>query len=573
MLAKLFHNRFFWPILLLILIIPSFNFLLKPGLYWNMHDDMQMIRQLEMEKCLKDGQIPCRWTPDLGYSYGYPLFNFYPPLPYLVGQIFRSLGFTFVTTIKLSTLLLIALSALTMYLLGSDLAGPLGGFLAALFYTYAPYHAVNIFVRGAFNEAWSVLFFPLIFYFSKKLLTNHLNTTYLILLSLSWAGLLLSHNPMALTFVLFFAPWCLYWYFKNDRNSRIKPILYLVVSGLFALALSAFFTLPVLFESKLVQIENMFKNYYHYSVHFVSIKQLFFSNFWGDGPSVWGVYDGISFAVGLLHWLLPLLMATYFIYQSIKTKLLKNNLLPLILIALAFIATFMTHERSSFIWEILTPIQKIQFPWRFLNHALFFTSLSLAFLPKILNKIYPRLIYFILPILSLAVILLNYKYFFPISYYPVTDEEKFSGLAWTNQITSGIYDYLPKTASTAAKSKAADIIDKVEPSTTQYQLLGWQKGTDWWLFNLQNETPAKFTLASLYFPNFKLLDNQRELKYEVEPELGRITINLDPGYHQIYLKFYNTEVRTISNYLSLFAWIFVLVFFIFKLWKTKKFKK
>ena len=81
MLKRFFHSSFFWPVLLLVLIIPTFSFLIKPGLYWNMHDDMQLVRQLEMDKCLKDGQIPCRWTPDLGYGYGYPLFNFYPPLP------------------------------------------------------------------------------------------------------------------------------------------------------------------------------------------------------------------------------------------------------------------------------------------------------------------------------------------------------------------------------------------------------------------------------------------------------------------------------------------------------------
>lgn len=573
MLAKLFHNRFFWPILLIILIIPTFKFFLKPGLYWNMHDDMQIVRQLEFEKCLKDGQIPCRWTPDLGFGYGYPLFNFYPPLPYLVGQIFRTLNFTYIASIKLTAIVLIISSALAMYLLANTITGHFGGLLASLFYTYAPYHAVNIYVRGAMNEIWSALFFPLIFYFSKKLLTNHLNTSYLFLLSLSWTGLLLSHNPMALTFTLFFAPWCLYWYWPYLIKKDFKPIIKLLFSGLFSLALSAFFTLPVLFESKLVQIESMFQNYYHYSGHFLNFRQLFLSNFWGDGPSVWMDPDGMSFAVGTLHWLLPLLMAIYFIYQSIKTKSLKKYFLILMLIAMAFVATFMTHERSSFIWTILTPIQKIQFPWRFLNHSIFLFSLSLAFLPKILNKIYPKIIYFILPVLSLAVILLNYKYFFPVSYVPTTDEQEFSGLAWTNQITSGIYDYLPKTASTAAKSKAADIIDRVEPESTEYQLLAWQKGTDWWLFNLQNETPAKFTLASLYFPNFKLYDNQQELSYEVEPELGRITINLDPGYHQIYLKFYNTPIRIFSNYLSLFAWIFVLIFFVSKIWKTKKFKK
>ncbi|KKQ31595.1 MAG: hypothetical protein US68_C0002G0022 [Candidatus Shapirobacteria bacterium GW2011_GWE1_38_10] len=562
-------SRFIWPIILLILIIPTFTFLLKPGLYWNMHDDMQMIRQLEFEKCLKDGQIPCRWTPDLGYNYGYPLFNFYPPAPYVVGQFFRTFGFTYIATVKFTAIVLIVTSSLAMYLLASSLTGPIGGFLAALFYTYAPYHAVNIYVRGAMNEAWASLFLPLIFYFSRNYLKKH-SISSLILLALSWTGLLLSHNPMALTFVLFFAPWCLYWYFEAKLHFQIKPLLYLVASGVFALALSAFFTLPVLFESKLVQIETMFQNYYHYSVHFVSFKQLFLGNYWGDGPSVWGVFDGMSFTLGTLHWLLPSLLGVYFIFRSIKIRSFKKYSLPLMIIALAFFATFLAHERSTFVWSIISPIQKIQFPWRFLNHSLFLFSLSLAFLPRLLKKYLSKFVYIVIPFLALAIVLLNYKYFFPVTFGPITDEQKFSGLAWNNQITSGIYDYLPKTASTAAKTKAAEIIDAVEPASTEYQLTGYQKGTDWWLFNLQNETPAKFTLAALYFPKFELFDNQQPLAFGIEPVLGRITIDLVPGTHQIYLKLFNTPIRIVGNYLSLFAWIFVFVYFFRKIWKSKK---
>lgn len=572
MLAKIFKSRFFWPVLLMFFIIPTFTFLLKPGLYWNMHDDMQMIRQLEFEKCLKDGQIPCRWTPDLGYNYGYPLFNFYPPLPYVVGQVFRTVGFTYVATIKSTALVLLVVSALAMYLLAKSLTGPIGGFLAALFYTYAPYHAVNIYVRGAMNEAWASLFLPLIFYFSRNYLKKH-SINSLLLLSLSWAGLLLSHNPMALTFILFFAPWCLYWYFENDYRIRIKPIISLALSGIFALALSAFFTLPVIFESKLVQIESMFQNYYHYSVHFVSLKQLFLNDFWGDGPSVWGVFDGMSFSIGTLHWLIPTLMAIYFVYLSLKRKSVKKYFLPLMIIFLAYIATFMTHERSSFLWALLSPIQKIQFPWRFLNHSLFLFSLSITFLPSLIQKISPKVGYIFVPLIAIIVFLLNYKYFFPVTFGPITDEQKFSGVAWNNQITSGIYDYLPKTASTAAKSKAAEYIDAVYPTNTEYQVFASQKGTDWWLFNLQNENPAVFTLAAMYFPNFQLFDNQQPLSFEVEPVLGRITIKLEPGLHQIYLKLYNTPIRDIGNYLSLFAWIFVVVYFLQKLWKTMRLKK
>jgi len=378
---------------------------------------------------------------------------------------------------------------------------------------------------------------------------------------------------MAMTFSFFFALWCLYWYWKSGNFTKIKPILSLLVAGILALSLAAFFTLPVLFESKLVQIESMFQNYYHYSVHFISLRQIFLNTFWGDGPSLWGTFDGMSFMLGILHWLLPSLLFIYFSYQTLRHRNIKENLLPILLILMAFMATFMAHEKSTLIWKYLPVVQKIQFPWRFLNHGLFFFSLSLAFLPQVFKKIFPQTYYFPVFVIALAVVTLNYKYFFPVTFGPITDSQKFSGQAWTNQITSGIYDYLPKTASTAAKISAAELIDEVSPAGTEYQILGQQKGSNWRLFNLKNESTAKFTLAQLYFPNYQIYDNGQIQKFEVEPLHGRITLNLDPGNHQIFLKFSDTPIRTFSNYLSLFAWIFVILYVVSTLWNIRKSKK
>jgi uncharacterized membrane protein len=98
-----------------------------------MHDDLQMMRQLEMEKCFLDGQIPCRWVPDMGYGYGFPLFNFYPPLPYLVGEVFRLMQFSFVNTVKLTFALSFILSGLTMYFLAKEFFGRWGGVVSSIF--------------------------------------------------------------------------------------------------------------------------------------------------------------------------------------------------------------------------------------------------------------------------------------------------------------------------------------------------------------------------------------------------------------------------------------------------------
>lgn len=574
-------NKFFlFPIILFILIIPTFVFLLKPG-YYNMHDDMQMIRQLEMEKCLKDGQIPCRWSPDLGYEYGYPLFNFYPPMPYIVGQVYRTFGFSFVTSAKLIAVTQIILSTLFMYLLASAIFGQIGGILSAIFYAYAPYHALNIYVRGAYNEAWAAVFFPLIFYFAYKLIKDG-KFKNIIGIALGYAGLLLSHNPMVLTFTPFFLTWCLFWLiiekkivFSKKILKQLLLFLKFLFSGIFALSLTAFFTLPVLFETKYTQVESMFEGYYTWSVHFASISQLFFSNFWGDGPSVWGPNDGMSFMVGYLHWIIPLLIVLLSIFFLIrKKKLDKQIILSLFLITLGLFSVFMVHNKSTFIWQIFTPIQKIQFPWRFLNHTAFLFSLSIGVLPFFLKKYFNKKISIITTsIIAITVIILNINYFHPITSGPLTDEQKFSGKAWTNQITSGIYDYLPKTAGTAAKSQATPYIDSIEPKEALINMSGQKKGTDWLYFNLFLNKDAKVTISQLAFPDFKITNKGQKIDYQIEPELGRMVVDLKAGDHQIYVKFQNTPIRTFSNYISFFAWLGLMSYLLTPLWKKLIYKK
>jgi hypothetical protein len=541
-------------ILLFLLIIPTFIFLLKPGEYWNMHDDMQIIRQYEIEKCLKDGQIPCRWTPDLGYGYGYPLFNFYPPLPYLVGQVYRTFGFSFVATVKLTAVTQILLSVIAMYLLSSVIFGKFGGFLSALFYAYAPYRSVNIFVRGAMNEAWASVFFPFIFYYIYKIINSKkADFKNVLFLSLSIAGLLLSHNPMALTFAPLAILWAIFLIYKNKFN--ILYLKNLIISGVLGLSLSAFFTLPVLFENKLVQIDSMFQNYYHYSVHFVSFFQLFFSNFWGDGPSVWGTADQMPFMIGYLHWILPAFLSIYSLYQIYRGKNKNIALITLLISGFGLFTAFMTHQKSGLIWQYLTTVQKIQFPWRFLNHASFFFSFAAGALAVYLkNYRYKNIVY---GLLIICLVFINWNHFFPITHGPITDAQKMSGLAWNNQITSGIYDYLPKTASTAAKSKAQEIIDFVKPDSVEYQILSHQQGTDWDLVNIDLKQEATITFSRLYFPNFSLTENNKIIPIQIEPELGRIQAKLSAGQHQLYLKLHNTPIRSFSNYLSLLAWIYL----------------
>ena len=80
-----------------------------------MQDDLQAFRVQQMVKCLKDLQIPCRWVPDMGYQYGYPQFNYYPPIIFYLGGILNILGIQIIDVVKIIFILPILLFYQTIY--------------------------------------------------------------------------------------------------------------------------------------------------------------------------------------------------------------------------------------------------------------------------------------------------------------------------------------------------------------------------------------------------------------------------------------------------------------------------
>ena len=113
-------NKFL--VALILLIIPTFYTLLRPGFFW-MQDDLQAFRIHQLDKCIQDLQIPCRWEPDAGYQYGYPQFIYYPPSVYYLGEIFNLVGFQFIDAVKILFILGFIFSAITMFIFLRSLLG------------------------------------------------------------------------------------------------------------------------------------------------------------------------------------------------------------------------------------------------------------------------------------------------------------------------------------------------------------------------------------------------------------------------------------------------------------------
>jgi len=575
LLVKLNSYSNFWPLLAVVFFaLLAGRKLIGPG-YFVMHDDLQMMRQLQMEKCFLDLQIPCRWSPDMGFGFGYPLFNYYPPLPYLIGQGIRLFGFAFVEVAKILFWGSFIASGITMYFLAKEFFGRLGGMVSAVFYVWAPYHAVDVFVRGAMNEAWALIWFPMILFsgyrlirgfpdkkikkqesvFMEVLLRARRDAKWISLLSLSWFALFTSHNLMVIIFTPIFALWILLW---MVRFKSLDSLPSLILSGVWAFGLSAFFILPVLLERGLVQTGTLVQGYYNFTVHYISIKQLLFSRFWGYGPSVWGVTeDRMSFQIGWLHWIIPLVVAGILAFKFLQRKKVDNLLMVTsFMLLIGWFSAFMTHNKSTPIWLLVRQLEFVQFPWRFLTVAI----MAFSFIAGALVKITPKLLK--LPaavLLTIAVLAYSWSYFQPEGgkLGPLTDEQKFSGLAWEKQQTAGIFDYLPITAQTAPKAKKEEVAVIVEGDG---RVISSSEGTDWARATLGLSEDSVVRINILEYPSWAVTVDGHKVRQFVpkKEEWGRMYVNVPAGEHEIEAKLSSTTPRTVGNLLSVGSWIIFL---------------
>ncbi|RJR28791.1 hypothetical protein C4564_04420 [Candidatus Microgenomates bacterium] len=550
-LVKLLNKPDFWPIVFVLLMgVLASRTLFGPG-YFNMHDDLQVMRQLSMEKCFLDGQIPCRWIPDMGYGFGYPLFNFYPPLPYLVGELMRVVGYSFIASAKGIFIIAILASGITMYYLAREFFGKLGGVVAATFYIWAPYHAVDVYVRGAMNEAWALIWFPAIMWTSYKLISSEKNSfKWVTALALAWFALFTSHNLMVIVFAPFFSLWVLLWLVYYKKWSRVP---HLAIAGVWSFGLAAFFTLPVLFEKGIVQTESLVVGYYEYTAHFPSIKQLLFTRFWGYGPSVWmDIDDKMSFQIGWFHWVGSIVLMALAARDYLKNRKISRELLVIIfLFVFGWFAAFMAHPRSTAVWQAVKSLQFVQFPWRYLTMVI----LAFSFLAGSSVKLLTKGKYLLVLLAMLGVIVYSWNYFLPEhgKLGSLTDEEKLSGAAWDLQQTAGIYDYLPNTARTAPKAPMKELALVLEGEA---DVRSEELGTNWARFTIDVYQEVLVQVGILQFPNWRAYVDGVEVGTFVpdNEEWGRIHIFVPEGTHTVELELEDTPVRTVGNYLSLASW-------------------
>ena len=354
----------------LCLSLPAVAPLLHPG-YFASHDGLlHLYRSLGLDRAVQAGVFLPRWFPDFAFGYGQPVLNFYGPLGYYPGQVLRTLGVGLVAAAKGAYALGAVAAGLGMYLWARRAFGgrPVAAAVAALAYVYAPYHLADLYVRGALAELWAMAWAPWLLWSLTGLLADR-EPVHFTVSAWALAALVLTHSLS----LLVFGPLLLAYAALLARRGGKRAFLWGAGAVALALALSAFYWLPALAESRFVGLGVGASAGYRkhlaplWSVVSPSPIYRYFPEQRTAAEHPVGLVQVAVAALAVLGWCLRRPRTPGALFRP-----------ALVLMALAAAGgLFMTTTASLPVWVACEPLLSyLQYPWRF--QAL--TSLGMAFL-------------------------------------------------------------------------------------------------------------------------------------------------------------------------------------------------
>lgn len=531
---------------------------------------LQRLHQVTVS--LRAGVFPVRWMPDAAYGLGYPFFSYYAALPYYLAGLSVLAGLDFLTALKVVQTLGFLGAAIAMYgWLYRTTARRWAAWLGGVAYTVAPFHLVNVYVRGdSLSEFYAFVFYPLILWALDRGLEGEVTpgrarrAAQWAWLALAYAGLVLTHNISAFIFTPFVVLYLAMLSLRGGANQGPRasgwasPWRGLLALGM-GLLLAAWFWVPALAESDVVQLGTVTSGYFHYTNHFrttdlVQHQMLFDYAIRPEG--------GTPFAMGLPQAALALLGTMTLVVRLLRRPQARWGFILLGLLA----STVMITPLSKPLWDHLPLLPMVQFPWRFLSvQALFAAAATAALVP-----VQPpaRGTCGVLPIawVSIAVLLVAsalrplHPERLPISPAEVTTERLQLYELFTGNIGTTIrHEYLyqaavprPFTSDALIEPEAPPRAIPLDGARLQALLLRREPTRQEW--RVWGEGGG-LAFPLLYWPGWQAtIDDQPAAVAPVEGS-GYLSVQVGTGDHTVILWLGRTPGRAVAESLSLAAWL------------------
>lgn len=238
-----------WPIVLAVLLVQG-ALLLGPDLLRGAGLTHSYVYNstwiLEFGRALEAGQFPPRWLHGAFNGMGAPSFYFYPPLFFYVATLVDVFvpGSNHMAIIAWTTLALTTGSGLAMFAWLRSKASDAWALIGAVVYLLAPYHLLNLYVRGSVGETMAYLTLPLL---ALALQRAARSWAWVPALALGVAALLTSHLLIALLAGVSVLPvYAGYLVAGAPAGQRWAVVLRGALGGLLGLAIAAAYLGPAM---------------------------------------------------------------------------------------------------------------------------------------------------------------------------------------------------------------------------------------------------------------------------------------------------------------------------------------
>lgn len=531
-----YRNYFIIVSFALLALLPLFHQGLIPT-----HDgEYHVVRFAQFYEVLSEGMLYPRWAPDFNNGYGIPLFNYQYPLPNYISSLLHIFGISFIDSFKLNLIFATVISALFMYLWSKSYWGTLGGAVASIFYTFAPYRFVDIYVRGSVGEVWALAFAPAVLWCLHSYSTTK-NRKFIIFCGIFITLLIYSHNILALLFFAFISIYMFYLLFVcHEKKTLIKGFMVIILLGF---GLSAPFFLPALFEARYVtglQVFDITKN-------FPEVYELLFPS-WGSGFSDSISSNPLSYQIGVMNLIVIAFVSVQLIHNFIRKR--KNESIIIFILFTFFISVFLMLPYSALVWKFAPLLSYFQFPWRILSLVILLISFLAGSLFKKSTK--KSVLLSIIFITFLVFSTINYTkpayYLMRSDFYYLTrsnfiDGTNSPGNAFNTIWLNSIPPKRPLVSVVKGDTAVRILINKSTSKSFE--------------FDSNNDSTVLFSAA--YFPGWKAKLNGKS--FNLLNNNGIIMINIPKGKNRVDLIFSDTPIRTLALVVFLLS-LLILPFFI-----------
>lgn len=534
-------------LLIIISILPIIS-IFRAGDYESGDFNIHIYRIMSFYDSLKEGHFMPSWAGELNATYGNPLFIFNYSLPYYFISLIHSIGFSFISSMKIYLGLNLYLSGIFIFIWIKKITNhELAAFTSAIFYTFNPYHLIDVHFRATLGETAIFTLVPLLLYFVTSFIQKG-KLTYLLFIGLTSQLLFLAHPMIAGIFIIISALFAI----LINIGKGIRNIFFVFMALAIGTIGSIYSWISFLIYSPYM-FPNPFKSFLQ-----DTFSGLFYSP-WRYGFLFQGPRGELAYIIGYTQ-IFVIVVAIFLLFKKSVSKKLEPPYVFWLFIF--FTVMFFMSPYSKTIWASLPFLSMLQSNRLLLPIALCTSVLAGYLAVPFSNTKKRRIFIYILLSITIGYTILNWGHRRVIS--EINDAVLRKGI-WKSTINEDTAAYflnnkwadinnfwfseLPKAHLEIIRGKG--IVREVKRTSLFHSYI------------VQAKTPLLVKENTLYFPGWSLESNNRVIK--IYPgKRGIINANLPSGIQYIEFAYKDILPYKIAKIISATTFIVLVALLFFR---------